>query len=258
LLAQGNLHLQEAKIFHLPLKDVVTELQMNDHLLVMPGVQAKLHGGRVYGPIRAELGDTVQYRLDLTVSNVDLEEFARQTLGRTGAVNGRAFGRILLIGAGKGVDNLRGSGSIDVAGGKLYDLPIIVNLLSIVGGSLPKGTAFQEAYIRFTVEEGKLHFSQFDLLGDALSLKGKGSMRVGGSDIDLQMYAMLWGRAMPLLPPLVNRIPPAISRNLMKVHVTGSLENVNVDKEPVPILTESLRQLFQMDDGRRGEMGELP
>jgi hypothetical protein len=64
------------------------------------------------------------------------------------------------------------------------------------------------------------------------------------------MYALLWGRSLPLLPPGIDRIPPLISRQLAKIHMRGSLQEVSVTREPVPLVTDALRLLWQLGPGR--------
>ncbi|MER3415835.1 MAG: hypothetical protein C4297_06435 [Gemmataceae bacterium] len=213
--------------------------------LVIPGIYARLHGGEVYGPIRIEIDRQVRYVLDLTASQVDLERFARQTLGRTGQVQGRASAWIYLVGKDRDIRSLRGRGGLSIPQGRLYDLPLILDLLTFLSGRLPKGAAFQEAYARFTVVGQEIQITRLDLLGDALTLRGQGRIRTDLSGLDLEMYGLLWGRTLPLLPPLIDRIPPAISKQLMKIHIRGSLAKVRITTEPLPVLTEPLKQLLE-------------
>jgi hypothetical protein len=122
----------------------------------------------------------------------------------------------------------------------------------VYSGHLPEGTAFQEASARFSIEGERMHISQLELLGNALSLRGIGQMRVDGSALNLELYGLIWGRGMHLLPTLIDRIPPAISKQLMKIRVQGSLDQVKIQTEPVPILVEPVKELWQRMARREG------
>jgi hypothetical protein len=246
LLAQGNLRLSEVTVARLPLRDLHSRIRITEDAAVLEGIQAHLYGGQVYGPLRVQFAEQPQYQVDLTVSRVDLETFARGTLGRSGQVRGKASGRLRLEGRGADLQSLRGQGSIHVENGAhIYDLPLILNLLTALSGQLPKGSAFQEARADLEIVGERMHVRYVELLGDALSLRGQGTLRVDGSDLNLEMYGLLWGRSLPLLPPLIDRVPVEVSRQLMKIRLVGSLGDVQVKREPVPILTEPARELWQ-------------
>jgi hypothetical protein len=250
LEATGNVQLREVSVFSLPLQEVASEIQIRDGVVYLPGVRGKLYGGQVFGPIRYEYAGRREFRLDLTMAQVDLQSLARQSLGRQGKAQGKIHARLILSGQPGDYRTLTGQGSLNITDGHIYDVPPFFNLLSLLAGQLPRDAAFQEVRVRFTVEGPRIHFSRVELLGDALTLRGQGSMRVDGSDLNLEMYALLWGRSLPLLPPGIDRIPPIISRQLWKIHMRGSLQQVIVTREPVPLVADTLRLLWQLGPGR--------
>lgn len=250
LEAKGQVQLQQVSVFRLPLRDVTSEIQIREGAVYLPGVRAKLFDGQVFGPIRYDYQPRQGFRLDLTVAQVDLQALARQSLGRQGKAQGKINARLILSGQAGDWRTLQGRGNLSITDGNIYDVPPFFNLLSLLAGQLPRDAAFQEVQTRFTIEGSRVHFSRVELLGDALTLRGQGSMRVDGSDLDLEMYALLWGRSLPLLPPGIDRIPPLISRQLWKIHMRGSLEQVVVTREPVPLVTDTLRLLWQLGPGR--------
>jgi hypothetical protein len=89
-----------------------------------------------------------------------------------------------------------------------------------------------------------------DLFGNAVSLSGQGEMNLDGTDINLDFYAV-WGRVVQMLPPLLDRIPPAISKQLLKIKMRGKVGDVHCAKEPVPLVVEPLQELFTRLAGRQ-------
>jgi AsmA-like protein len=257
LKADGNIVISEMTLGKQVFREVRSELKLTRQALVFPGIQATLHGGQLYGPIRVEFGPDFPFKVNLTASRINLEQFARETLGRSGQTKGTAGATLVLSGRGSDLRSLRGNGSLRIADAKLYDLPLVLDLLSALSGHLPKGSAFQEANADFTIDGERLNVSRLELLGDALSLRGLGDMRVDGSDIKLEMYGLLWGRTLPLLPPLIDQIPSWLSKRLMLIRVEGDLEKVRTKVEPVPFLVEPMKELLKTVSGRQ-RMEEAP
>jgi hypothetical protein len=246
LEATGNVQLSQATVARLPLRNLHSSLKVTDEALVLAGMEASVHGGQLYGPVRISFRQDTEYQVDLTASQIDLETLARETLQRSGQVKGKASAHLRLTGRGSDLKSLRGEGSVNIEdGARLYDLPLVLNLLTTLSGHLPKGSAFQEAHADVVIEGDQIKVTHVELLGDALSLRGQGDLNVDGTHLNLEMYGLLWGRTLPLLPPLIDRLPVEVSKQLMKIRIQGSLGDVQVKKEPVPILVEPLRDLWK-------------
>jgi hypothetical protein len=247
LQAKGNLVLARATLAKQPFHDVFSELRINDNVLYLDGLRAELHGGEVNSPLfQVQFGDHVNYWLKLVGSKIDLQHFAQEGLDRKGQVRGTADAELTLSGQGDDLSKLQGQGWIKIPNGaRLYDLPLVIDLLTFLSGKLPRGSAFQEASGEFIIDGERLRVSKLELLGDALSLRGEGEMQVNGGGLNLEMYGLLWGRQLPLLPPILDQIPPAISKRLMKIRVQGSLSSAQVNTEPLPIVMEPLKSLWQ-------------
>ena len=258
LTADGNVQIDQATLFRQPLRAFGGRFQVRDGSLRFPEVTAQMHGGEVYGPVRVDFADGLSYRVELTVSQVDLEKFARQTLRRSGQVQGKAYARLELSGRGEDIASLRGTGSVSVPEGRLYDLPLLLDLLTTLSGHLPKGAAFQEVHTEFTIQGKQLQVTKLELLGDAICLRGLGRMNLDGSGLDLEMHGLFMGKTLPLFPPVINQIPPALSQLLMKIHVRGSLDDVQTKTQPVPIVTEPLKDLGHTLAGRRADPAPPP
>lgn len=252
LKCEGYVQFDNATVVTLPLKDLRSQIIIKDDILTLPGIKASLHDGEIYGPIRVHFGAAPEYHIDVRASRIDLETFARQSLDTNSHAKGRASGQLDLTGRGDDLTSLRGKGWFHVDdGARLYDVPLVVSLLSALSGHLPKNSAFQEAHAEVQIDGEQLKVTHAELLGDALCLKGQGKMRVDGRDLNLEMYGLLWGRTLPLLPPLIDRIPVEISKQLMCIRIVGALGDPKVQKEPVPILVEPIKELWRTMAGRR-------
>jgi hypothetical protein len=248
----GNILLDEITLFKQPFQAVHGQFEVPrdaPETLVLPGLQARLFGGSIGGPLRVDFGSTPRYEMNLTALGVRLEEFGRHNLGPNAAVSGPVAARLWLRGEGADLSRLQGEGSVHVPTGRMYNLPVLLDLLKVPGLRVPDHTAFEEAHATFGIRGSRVLVNRLDLFGNAISLSGKGEMNLDGSDINLDFYAV-WGRIVQMLPPVLNKVPPAISKQLLKIQMRGRVGDVRYTNEPVPVLVEPLKELLDKMGGR--------
>src|SRR5262249_27226035 len=113
LRADGNLVLERATLAKQPFRQIVCPVNLRDKVLFLDGLKAVLHGGEVNSPVfRIQFKDTVNYWLKMTGSKIDLQQFAREGLDRSGQVQGKADVELTLSGRGDDPRTLQGEGSI--------------------------------------------------------------------------------------------------------------------------------------------------
>ena len=250
----GNLLIQDATILKQPFHNLHASLEVPENrpnTLLLRGVHCTIFGGEVYGESKVELGPNPAYELNLTGSQIRLEDFARHNLKPGVKMTGAAGARLYLTGRGKDIRTLSGNGSLDVPKGRMYELNILVDLLKILNLRVPDGTAFEEAHATFSIRGEQVTIQRMDLLGSPVSLGGKGRMKIDGSDLDLEFYAV-WARVMQVLPPIINEIPKEVSKQFLKIKMHGTLGvKVETVKEPVPILVEPLKDLLAVMSGKK-------
>ncbi len=152
--AAGNLDVKQLTLFNQPIRNLRGEIVISEDepdVLKFPGLMANYFGGQIYGPVRVEFGPKLHYRLDLTASQVNLEKFGRGNFNNT-ELNGLAVAQVYLEGEGAELSGLKGNGRIDVPNGRMYNLPLLLDLLMFLGLRLPDRTAFEEAHVVFDIE----------------------------------------------------------------------------------------------------------
>ena len=205
----GNLEISEASILNQPIRNIHGELLVSPdepEVLKIPGLLAGYCGGQIYGPVRVEFGPQLTYELDLTATQIKLEEFGRYNFRQDAEINGLAVARLYLRGNGPELSGLRGKGRLDVPNGKLYNLPVLLDLLKFLSLRLPDRTFFEEAHAEFDIEGLRPHVRRLELYGNAISLRGQGDANLDGSDLALD-FNVDWARLGQLLPAGVRSIP---------------------------------------------------
>jgi hypothetical protein len=244
----GHTAVDSLTIFRQPFRDLHADFEVRREtpdLLLVPGLRASIFGGEVYGPLRVEFGDNPRFALKLTASHVQLEELGRHNMPRnTNEFAGLATAQLYLQGEGSDLNKLYGRGSLEVPKGKMYDLPLLLDLIKVLGMRRPDGTMFEEAYATFRVQGQRVQIDKLDMYGNAISLSGHGEMNLNGTDIDLDFYTV-FGRFLQVLPPVLSKIPPTMSQLFFKIKMTGKMGDVKIVKEPVPVLVEPLKELLE-------------
>jgi hypothetical protein len=245
---RGNMELEHARIFRQPFSKIYSQIFVSEKepdVLLFPNMKARLFDGDVGGVIRVEFGAEPKYELNLAASQMKLEQFAQYNeLGPKAEMSGLAAARLYLKGQGSSLNGLEGAGSVDVPNGKMYNLPVLLDLLKVLNLRFPDKTAFEEARIRFSVHGPRVEISRLDLFGNAISLGGQGSMTVYGKELNLNFYAV-WARVMQWSPEAIEKVWPWISQNLLKIKMRGEIGNVQCTKEPVPLLVDPVKELLR-------------
>jgi hypothetical protein len=251
----GNFKLDEASLCKQPVHDIHSQILVSEaqpDSLELPNIKGRLFGGDIGGSVRVEFGPEVHYEVNLTGSQIKLEDFGRyHRLSPKAQLSGLASARLYLKGDGSDRNGLNGAGSIDVPNGKMYNLPVLLDLLKVLNLRWPDKTAFEEARVRFAIQGKRVDVSQLDLFGNAVSLSGRGTMNLDGSDVHLDFY-VIWGRVVEWLPPVIDQIPGKFSQYLLKVRMRGNIGGkVEFTKEPVPVLVEPIKELLKHMRGRQ-------
>jgi hypothetical protein len=250
---EGHIALDRATVFGQPLTGLHADalvLPESPHELRLCNVHGQLFGGQLGGEAHVAFGAGLQYQIDLKAMQVRLEEFGRHNrLGGNAQLSGLAKAELYLTGTGHGVNELEGGGNLHIPAGRMYNLPLVLDLLKVPALHAPDGTAFEEAHAEFKVHGRRVQVQRLDLLGNAISLGGRGELNLDGSDLNMDFYAV-WGHIVQVLPPGLRELPPWLSKNLLLVRARGPVSKPELKPEPVPALVEPVKQLVERARGR--------
>ncbi len=233
----GNVLLQRAEVLGQPVENFHTRLEVepgSPTTLRFRDLKADLYDGTLGGEGRFDFGPETRFDVTLKALRIDMGEFARgNNFGPDAQMKGFASAALHLSGDGGDVSGLKGNGRIDVADGKLYKLPLQLDLLKAFGLRLPDRTAFEQAHAVFAVDGPQLDVQGLDLYGNAVSLRGRGTVDLVSGGLNLDFNAD-WGRLAEVLPAGVNEIPRAVSDQLLKIKMRGRIGDVRFEKELAP------------------------
>ncbi len=242
----GNLELAQASVFGQPLHTLHGRFEVAPdapEVLKARDLSAELFGGSIGGEARVEFGPTLRYEVVLQALGVDLEKFGRHNLGQGIEMQGPVTAGLALWGEGNGVGGLKGNGQVGVSSGKIYRLPVLLDLIKAFGLRVPDRTAFEQAHLEFGVDGPQVQVRKLELYGNAISLRGQGTMNIYGEDLNLDFNAD-WARFGQVLPTGVSALPRAFSDQLLKIKLRGTLASPKFEKELVPGVVEPVKRLL--------------
>ncbi len=219
-------------------------------------LSATLFQGTVGGQARVILDDPVSYRLYLTASGVNLDELARHYKLTDGAeLRGLAQGSLLVENRWDAKLGKRipvGSGQVDVPHGRMYNLPVLLDLVKVLKGQQPDGCAFEEAHATFDLKGDRLTVTQLDLLGSAVSLGGSGQLDTDGKYVQFEFYT-IWSQTLKrwLTTPLGD-VTGLLSGSLFKIELTRENGKLTPKAHMLPVVTDPVRGVAERLRNRFG------
>ncbi len=205
---------------------------------------ADFYGGKVTGKFELNSLAAADWRYDLrtTLTGVDLSSFqadGKMPVADNGHDSGTLDGVINLaadIGPGRtplGVCKLRVT---DMRAGKLSPLAKVLNVLRL---NEPGDFAFKEALVDSYVKDGTMLLRRLDISGDSLAFTGAGSIDMDTDVLDLVLMAR--GKRLATADPsLWQSLADCMGMAMVRMKVTGPLQNPQVETRTLPALRDSL------------------
>lgn len=184
-----------------------------------------------------------KYDAEINVRDARLELWAREQ-GSRQRLNGPVNGYMSFHGRGPSAMDVEGNGWVQITQAQLYELPVLVKIFTMPDFRSPDNKAFKYAYADFRLHNGLFDFTKIQLVGDAISLVGRGYVGIAGErdrQIDFDFYTDARNKV-PLIEPLIRRV----ASRWVWIRVDGTLDMPSaVMQTRVPILDDVFRGLIK-------------
>lgn len=209
---------------------------------------AKFAGGTVIGDAHVVLADPPRYHVRTSLMEADLARYAQEFIpGPQTSLSGRLNGNFELRGTGAGRHTWQGTGAINLSDARIYELPVMLALLRIASLREPKDSVFSAADIRCRIVGPYVYFDQLDFRGEAMSVRGSGSMNLQ-QEIALEFYTVVGQDRFRV--PGIDQLLGGTAQQLLQIRVDGSLQDPRTTREILPLVSDALQQLFKDLGGR--------
>ena len=185
-------------------------------------IRGDLLDGLLTGQVRIGLDAEPDFAAALAIVDADLARFTATIPGEQ-SFRGLLSGQLAFDGVGSDPHSIRGQGDFRIAEGDLGDLPIALRFfkfLNTLDIAAPRDkTAFDAAEVSVRIEDGLAYLNPIALSGDAISLRGSGTMDLRGQ-LDLRLR-ILYGREGRLRVPLFSDAVREAAGQIVDLRVTG-------------------------------------
>jgi len=197
-----------------------------------------------------------EYRAHLELNGGSLEKYALRHLRGFSNVRGLMNGWMDLRGRGVAARGLTGEGQLQISPAALYELPVFLQIFQLPQFAPIDRTAFNYANFTFRIDNERFNFQAIDLVGNALSLRGRGMIRFDGAVL-LDFFTMQPRNPVrvPGLRELVG-VVGMVSQGWVAVEVRGPIGAPVARVVPFPAVDEAMQQFLGAFDPRA--MGPPP
>jgi hypothetical protein len=261
-IGAGHLDLKSVRIFDYQLTDIKGPARMNGSRLVLgsppaPGrrerdaadsserLSASFIDGRLALDADVKLGETMRYQVWTTLENGDLKRFAQLYMPTYKSLDGKMNGSVDLKGEGTNPKLLTGAGKLVIRPAALYDFPVIVKIFNALSFVPPDKKVFDTALFVFDIGGGVAHFEHIDLLGDAMTLIGRGTVDFNGK-VHLGFGSRLGRKQLPI--PIFRDLVNEVSKGWVVVDVSGTLREPKTEIKSFQEIDHALRKLLTIFD----------
>ncbi|RUL88673.1 AsmA-like C-terminal region-containing protein [Tautonia sociabilis] len=221
LALEGLVDLDSLTIAGQQITRLRSPLVVDGESAALPAIEGNLLGGRLTGQVRIGLDEEPDYAATLAVQDAELARFTASLPGKQ-SFRGLLSGMITFRGAGPDPRSITGSGDLRIREGDLGDLPValrFVKVLNTLDIAAPgDATAFDSAEVSVRIENGLAYLDPIRLSGDAISLRGGGTMDLRGQ-LDLRLR-LVYGRDGLRIPLLSDAFREA-GGQIADIRVTG-------------------------------------
>jgi len=193
-----------------------------------------------------------KYGISLTARDISLERFLNAKCkpgDKPIKLKGRVEGNLALAGRLSDVRSRRGGGTILIREAQMLKVPLLLAILQVIHFAIDDDNAFHDAMFNFIVDGDELILDQIDLRGKSLSLVGAGTVHTPTQILDL---VLLIGS--PLRLPrleILSELMEGVARELVEVHVEGTLEKPTYRAEIVRSLRKTLETILNVQRSDR-------
>ncbi|MEQ8849786.1 AsmA-like C-terminal region-containing protein [Botrimarina sp.] len=211
-------------------------------------IRASAYGGDVKLTARVLHGSQPEFGVKVDLTDVQVDRLSSEWLRRPETLHGLLNGSLSVQQRGANhLYGMTGAGDLTVTDADLYELPLLLTMLKYFRNRTPDNTAFNRLETKFTLQGNDITFQNLDLLGDAVSLYGKGTATLA-RDVDLT-FASIVGRN-DVGVPMLRALMSSASEQLLRLSVTGTSDNPQITREVLPAVGGVLEQLQTEFGGR--------
>jgi len=224
---------------------------LTNELISAPSVGGRAAMGWFNASVVADLDPAhgnVHYRGWVELRRADLKSLLEELGEPGGDVQGRLSGLVEIECRHGEQEKLTGTGKLELTDGSLWSTPFFMHLVELLHLTIPgTGGTFDTGEARFELDDRQVNVKSFRVTSTALELEGYGEISLPGGELDLSMVAATPSEGgLPFVGKYLRAIIRPVERELVKLHVTGTLRQPKFEHKVLGPVTRPITSLFEL------------
>ena len=245
---QTNLIAESLKIEDKALTAIKADIgyEPNEQIWSAKNLVADCYDGRFMGAFELKQTPNAEwdYLLQTSFDNIDLKRFLHNAKnGKTNGNGWRTSGKMrgaFSLNSNIGDDCTRlGKCRLQITDMQVGKLSPLAKLLQVLKLTEPTDYAFDQMLVDSYIRGDNVFFEKFDLSGDAIAFNGSGRLDLQNYNIDLTLTAR-GQRLANAEPSVLQSLTEDLGRGVVRMDITGSVYDPQVETKTLPIIGESL------------------
>ena len=201
---------------------------------------ARVYDGYVTADSWVSFDVVPEYSAVAAVRGANLRRIMKERINGQLDYQGKVGATLTLSGKGRSLATLAGFGEVKITEANIYELPLLVSMLSVLRNKTPDSVAFNQVDSKFSIQGQHIYLEKLNFKGDAISLLGRGETNFD-HQLNLDFHAVV-GRneiRLPLVKNFVNRV----GEQTLQMSVRGTLSDPQVSTQALPGINNLIKQL---------------
>ena len=242
----GRLEFNRLRLGDIPVENLSASLgkTVTDDTIRLTDLRCDIAGGHAAGQVEWAWPQSgaPRYGLSLVLRDADVTRLGIESAAP--GFKGRLTASIALEGSWADPRTRRGRGDVLVEGSNLYRIPLLLGLFQITNLSLPITSPFTQATARYGVDGNRVTFESIQMSADQMKMNGSGYLDFAEKLVRMTFVtdSTTWAKV-PIVGPLLQ----GARRELLQIHVRGSLQEPKVTAGSFATITTTIDEVFRGD-----------
>ncbi len=226
----GGINLDHLMVEQVPLRTFQANFLTDEGKVLINDFRGQLTGGSIKEGSLTYLTDQKTFNGKLEARDLKLQELLSQLGMDEKNLSGHLSGSLQLSGKTSDRSSWSGSGKLELRNALLWKLPVFLSVFNNL--SLSRQTPFTTGEVKYRIQNEQVQIRRMKFESDTARLLARGRV---GFDGNLKLNLQTENTNSPTIP-VVGWFYNQITKNLVTLQATGTLQNPSVSVTPLPFL----------------------
>lgn len=227
----GSMSLTQMKISGKRFENILARFIQENNRISVYNITGSGYQGSANGFFTIILPD-YNYQCHIVFSGIDIKDFTQDTFLQGKDITGKIALELDIDGQGSNLSSLNGEGKLSVTEGQLWEVPIFLSIFDSFKFS--RKSVFQNARVKFQINNEKIHILSSKFESPDITLKGKGTIKFDGN-LDIQCDTTANSKS--IIPvEIMKTLFKLFTKQIYTIKIEGTFNNPRPELKLLPYL----------------------